>query len=55
MWNIYSQLTEKANEYKMPLCIAFVNYEKTFDSVEMNVVLKSLEKKAIKGQYIKLL
>ncbi|XP_036365363.1 uncharacterized protein LOC115219685 [Octopus sinensis] len=38
-----TQLLERANEYKLPLCVAFVNYEKAFDSVETNALLNSLQ------------
>ena len=31
-----SQLMEKANEHNIPLWIAFVDYEKAFDSIEFN-------------------
>ena len=31
---VVNQLQEKANEYNMPLCFAFVDYEKAFDSIE---------------------
>ncbi|XP_029640405.1 uncharacterized protein LOC115215385 [Octopus sinensis] len=34
-----TQLLERANEYKLPLCVAFIDYEKAFDSVETNAVL----------------
>ena len=29
-----NQLIEKTSEYNKPLCLAFVDYEKTIDSVE---------------------
>ena len=29
-----NQLTEKCSEYNIPLCVAFVDYEKAFDSVQ---------------------
>ena len=31
---VVNQLQKKANEYNMPLCFAFVDYEKAFDSLE---------------------
>ena len=31
---VINQLQEKANEYNMPLCFAFIDYEKAFDSIE---------------------
>ena len=33
---VISQLPEKADEYKIPRCFAFVDYEKAFDSIEFN-------------------
>ena len=39
----------------MPLCITFINHEKTFGSIEINVVLDSLELEGVKEEYIKLL
>ncbi|KAG6926619.1 hypothetical protein G0U57_011657, partial [Chelydra serpentina] len=50
-----SQLLERAREYKLPLCIAFVDYEKAFDSVEFNAILKALAEQGINTQYISLL
>ncbi len=50
-----TQLIERAREYKLPLCVAFVDYEKAFDSVEINAVLTSLQKQGIEAQYINLL
>ena len=29
-----NQLKEKCREYNIPLCVAFVDYEKAFDSVQ---------------------
>uniref|UniRef100_K7F154 Reverse transcriptase domain-containing protein n=1 Tax=Pelodiscus sinensis TaxID=13735 RepID=K7F154_PELSI len=50
-----SQLLERAREYKLPLCIAFVDYEKAFDSAEFNAILKALVEQGINAQYINLL
>ncbi|KHN74390.1 putative transposon TX1, partial [Toxocara canis] len=50
-----TQLFERAGEYKLPLCVAFVDYEKAFDSVEINAVLNSLHNQGIAAQYINLL
>ena len=30
---VITQLVQKADEYDLPLCFAFVDYEKAFDSV----------------------
>ena len=47
-----NQLKEKCAEYQKPLCLAFVDYEKAFDSVESKAVLPSLEKQEINKGYI---
>ena len=31
-----NQLIEKCNEFKRPLCIGYIDYEKTFDSIELD-------------------
>ncbi|KHN71890.1 hypothetical protein Tcan_00293 [Toxocara canis] len=50
-----TQLLGRAREYKLLLCVAFVDYEKAFDSVEINAVLNSLHNQSIAAQYINLL
>ncbi|XP_029639147.1 uncharacterized protein LOC115214163 [Octopus sinensis] len=50
-----TQLLERANEYKLPLCVVFIDYEKAFDSVETNAVLNSLQRQGIEAQYVQLL
>ena len=50
-----SQLQEKAYEYKIPLCFAFVDYEKAFDSVEFNPLFGALENQGAKATYITIL
>ena len=37
-----SQLQEKANEHKIPLCLAFIDYEKAFDSIEFDLFFTAL-------------
>ncbi|XP_044876196.1 uncharacterized protein LOC123372253 [Mauremys mutica] len=51
----FSQLLERAKEYKLPLCIAFVDYEKAFDSIKFNAILKALAEQGINAQYISFL
>ena len=34
-----NQLKEKCREYNIPLCVAFVDYEKAFDSVQTQAIL----------------
>ena len=52
---VISQLQEKADEYKIPLCFAFVDYEKAFDSIEVNPLFESLENQGVEAAYITLL
>ncbi|MEG7522719.1 MAG: hypothetical protein M3H12_06415, partial [Chromatiales bacterium] len=42
-------------EYNIPLCIAFVDYEKAFDSVQTQTVLTSLQERGIEDVYVQLL
>ena len=52
---LISQLQEKADGYKIPLCFAFVDYEKAFDSIEFNPLFESLENQGVEAAYITLL
>ena len=47
-----NQLKEKCAEYQKSLCLAIVDYEKAFDSVESKAILTSLEKQGIDKGYI---
>ncbi|KHN85872.1 Retrovirus-related Pol polyprotein from type-1 retrotransposable element R2 [Toxocara canis] len=46
------QLVEKCNEFHIPLCLAFVDYKKAFDSVERNAVLNALDKCGVNPNYV---
>ena len=50
-----NQLKEKCREYNIPLCVAFVDYEKAFDSVQTQAILISLQEKGIDDVYIEIL
>ena len=50
--HVVNQLKEKCREYNIPLCIAFVDYEKTFDPVQIQSVLTSRQEKGIEDVYI---
>lgn len=50
-----NQLLERAREYQLPLCLLFVDYEKAFDSVELNAVLQALAEEGIDEHYIQLI
>ena len=49
------QVIQKTEEYNLPLCLAFVDYEKAFDSVETWAVLESLQRCRIDYRYIEVL
>ena len=49
------QLKEKCREYNIPLCVAFVDYEKAFDSVQTQAILASLQEQGIEDVYIEIL
>ena len=53
--HVINQLKEKCREYNIPLCVAFVDYEKAFDSVQTSAILSSLQNQGIEDAYIKLL
>ena len=50
-----NQLMEKTSEYNIPLCLAFVDYEKAFDSVERTAIPNALDEQGINETYIKLI
>ena len=49
------ELKEKCHEYNIPLCVAFVDYEKAFDSVQTQAILTSLQEQGIEDVYIEIL
>ncbi len=42
-----NQLKQKYREYNTPLCVAFVDYEKAFDSVQIQAILTWLQEQGI--------
>ena len=46
-----NQLIEKSNEYNLPLCIGFIDYEKAFDTVEHFAVFEALRKTNVNETY----
>ena len=48
---VVNQLQEKANEYNMPLCFAFVYYEKAFDSIEFEPHFEGLKNQGVDEAY----
>jgi len=45
----------KTREYNIPVSMAFVNYEKTFDPLETNAILEAFTKQEIHPHYVKLI
>lgn len=49
---VITQIIEKTNEHEMPMYLAFVDYEKAFDSVEHAGIIDALVKHQIESAYI---
>ena len=49
-----NKLKEKCREYNIPLRVAFVDYEKAFDSVKSQAILTSLQEQGIEDVYIEI-
>ena len=50
-----NQIIEKLNEYNLPLCIGFIDYEKAFDTVEHFAIFETLRKTNVNERYINIL
>jgi len=50
-----NQVIEKTSEYNIPLCLAFVDYQKAFDSVETKSVIQALRNQGVEQTYINIL
>ncbi|KAK6744295.1 hypothetical protein RB195_011164 [Necator americanus] len=50
-----SKLIEVSREYKMPLCLTFIDLKKAFDSVETEAVVEALDNQGVPTQYMKIL
>ncbi|KAK6755827.1 hypothetical protein RB195_014298 [Necator americanus] len=48
-----SRLIEVSREYKMPLCLTFIDLKKAFDSIETEAVVEALDNQGVPTQYIK--
>ena len=53
--HVISQLVEKQSEYNRPLCMAFIDYEKAFDSVETSAVMGALRNQGVEEVYVRTL
>ncbi len=40
--HVINQIVEKSAQYSLPLCMAFIDYEKAFDSVKSSAVMQAL-------------
>jgi hypothetical protein len=49
------QIIQKTEEYNQPVCLAFVDYAKAFDSVEIWSVLEPLERCQVDWRYIQVI
>ena len=50
--HVINQLQEKAHEYNIPLCFAFVDYEKAFDSIEFEPIFHALKNHGVDKAYL---
>ena len=50
--HVVNQLQEKAQEYNIPLCFAFVDYDKAFDSIEFKPIFQALENHGVDKAYV---
>lgn len=53
--HVVNQIIEKSAEYNKPLYMAFIDYEKAFDSVETAAVVEALRYQGVENTYITLL
>ncbi|EYB85282.1 hypothetical protein Y032_0301g1829 [Ancylostoma ceylanicum] len=49
-----TRLIEVSREYKMPLCLTFIDLKKAFDTVETEAVLEALGNQGVPTQYIRI-
>ena len=53
--HVINLLKENCSEYNIPLCVAFVDYEKAFDSVQTQEILTALQEQGIEEVYLDIL
>uniref|UniRef100_A0A914WIA3 Reverse transcriptase domain-containing protein n=1 Tax=Plectus sambesii TaxID=2011161 RepID=A0A914WIA3_9BILA len=53
--HVINQLLERCREYKTPLVLMFVDYEKAFDSIEIDAVLQAIHCQGIADDYVALI
>lgn len=52
---VFRDIIQRSEEYNPPLCLAFVDCEKAFDSVETGVILESLQRCQVGWRYVEVL
>ena len=52
---VVNQLQEKANEYNIPLCFDFVDYEEAFDNVVFELLFEGLKTQGVDEAYLNIL
>jgi len=52
---VLKEINKRCMEYEQPLCLAFIHYEKAFDSVYTTSVLGDLRNQGIDEAYIELI
>ena len=50
--HVVNQLQEKVHEYNIPLCFAFVDYEKAFDNIEFEPIFHALKNHGVDKAYL---
>ena len=53
--HVVTQLIERAQEYKMPLAVLFIDFKKAFDSIEIAAVINALRRHAIPDSYVSII
>ena len=53
--HVINQVIEKSAEYNQPLYMAFIDYEKAFDSVEIPAVIEALRNQGVQEAYVNIL
>ena len=52
---VINQVLERTRECKIPMCMIFVDYEKAFDSIEINAVVNALVRQNVSKKYVRTL
>ena len=50
--HVINQLQEKAHEYNIPLCFAFVDYEKAFNIIEFEPIFHAFKNHGVDKAYL---